>query len=123
MRTLRILFVEDDPEMSSVYQEIFFQPEFETAIAANGKIALEMLRSGNKFDVVVSDQSMPGMDGITMLKNIRNEFPELLVIMVTGYGNWSDYLDGQKFGCVKFINKPIKMSALRKLILNANISR
>lgn len=117
MTQARVLFVEDDPEMSSVYQENFMQPEFETVVATNGKDALEKLRTAAEgFDVVVTDNFMPEMDGITMLKTIRREFPGLIVFVVTGYGNWADYVEAHNLGVTRFLDKPIKMAALRDLI-------
>ena len=112
----RILFVEDDPEMSAVYRENFVAPEFDSTVASNGHDALERLHQGQRFDLVVTDNYMPQMNGITMLKTIHKEFPETKVILITGYGNWEDYLDAYNAGVIRFLDKPVKMAELKKLI-------
>lgn len=113
---IRILFVEDDPEMRAVYLENFILPEFEVVAAANGTEALAILQKTTAFDVVVSDNYMPEMDGITLLKRMRELHPDVRVVIVTGYGNWSDYVDAHNLGVWKFIDKPVKIADLKKLI-------
>lgn len=92
-------------------------PEFEPVFAENGKTALKILRTaGVKFEVMVCDNYGHEMEGITILKLIRQEFPELIMIIVTGYGDWGPDTDGYNLGVNKFLKKPIKMSALRELV-------
>lgn len=114
----KLLFVEDDPEMSAVYQENFTNPQFEATVARNGREALDLLQQNSKnyFDLVITDNYMPQMSGVTLLKKIREEFPNLKVILITGYGNWDDFIQAEESGAVRFLDKPIKMSQLRKLI-------
>ena len=115
-RPIRILFVEDDPEMRAVYQENFARPEFEATSAPNGTKAMEILGKTSEFDVVVSDNYMPEMDGITLLKRMHELYPELKVVIVSGYGNWSDYVEAHNLGVWRFIDKPVKIADLKKLI-------
>src|SRR5262245_29857296 len=94
MKPIRILFVEDDAEMTGIYQENFSGPEFESECAANGMEAMKLLhKAGKQFDVIVSDNYMPQMDGITLLRKIRQTLPTTNVIIVTGYGDWKQYID------------------------------
>ena len=68
---MRILFVENDLEMSQVYQESFIQPEFETVVATNGMDALRMLRNETRpVDVMVTEIFTPEMNGVTLLRKI-----------------------------------------------------
>jgi DNA-binding NtrC family response regulator len=119
---IRILFVEDDPEMRAVYQENFVRPEFDVTTAANGTEALAILQGTVGFDVVVSDNYMPEMDGITLLKRMRELYPDVRVVIVTGYGNWSDYVDAHNLGVWHFIDKPVKIADLKKLIRSLDVS-
>ena len=112
----KILFVEDDPGMRDVYTENFLGPEFESEIAANGQDALARLKQGEHYDLIVSDNYMPEMNGITMLKEIHKQFPETKVILITGYGNWEDYVSAYNSGVLRFLDKPVKMAELKKLI-------
>jgi len=112
----KILFVEDDPEMRDVYTENFLDPEFESTIARNGQDALARLHQGERFDLIISDNYMPEMNGITMLKEIHKQFPETKVILITGYGNWEDYVAAYNSGVLRFLDKPVKMAELKKLV-------
>ena len=114
---IRVLFVEDDPDMTAIYNENFLEPEFETATATNGEEAIRVLRAmATPFDVIVTDNYMPEMDGMALLKTIHFEFPSVKLVMVTGFGNWSDYIEAHNLGVCKFFDKPVKMSELKGII-------
>jgi two-component system response regulator (stage 0 sporulation protein F) len=114
---IRVVFVEDDPEMLAIYAENFLLPEFQIGTASNGENAIELLRKTvSRVDVLVTDNHMPKMDGIKLLRTVRQEFPSIKLLMVTGYGNWTDYVDAHDIGVQKFVDKPIKMSELKDLI-------
>jgi two-component system response regulator (stage 0 sporulation protein F) len=114
---IRIVFVEDDPEMMAIYAENFVMPEFQITTASNGNKAIEVLRNSEKeFDVMVTDNCMPQMDGLKLLRTVHKEFPEIKLFMVTAYGDWTDYIDAHNIGVQKFVDKPVKMSELRNLI-------
>jgi two-component system response regulator (stage 0 sporulation protein F) len=117
METKRLLIVEDDPEMVEVYEENLPGPEFQTRSANNGLEALEILRNTSEgFEWLILDNEMPKMDGIALLRKVRQDFPKLKVVIVTGYGNWRDYVDAYNLGVIKFLDKPIRMEELRKLV-------
>ena len=116
-KPIHILFVEDDPEMLAVYRENFLPPEFDSTTLTNGRQALALLAGDNvHFQVLVIDNRMPEMDGMDLLRIIHGKFPCMKVIVVTGYGNWSDYIDAHNLGVLRFFDKPVKMSALKELI-------
>ena len=112
---LRILFVEDDPEMSAIYAENFLPPEFEAETAENGQKALDKLHDSH-FDVVVTDNFMPEMDGLTLLRWIKEHHPELKVLLVTAYGDWTSHAKASQLGASKFIDKPVRMTQLKETI-------
>lgn len=113
---IRILFVEDDPEMVATYLDNFSSAEYETCAAENGVEALKILRSSEPFDVMVADNYMPAMSGMDLLKEVQKEYPELRVILVTAYGNWTDYVEAYKLGVAKFFDKPLKPGELKSAI-------
>jgi DNA-binding NtrC family response regulator len=117
MKPIELLVVEDDPDMLEVYSENFLAPEFQTHTAMNGNQALDLLRkSRDEIEWLITDNHMPEMDGITLLRKVHQEFPNLKVIIVTGYGNWRDYVEAYNLGVVTFLDKPIRMEELRKLV-------
>jgi DNA-binding NtrC family response regulator len=114
---IRILVVEDDPEMVAIYGETFLAPEFEVYPVRSATEALEFLESAEKpFDVVIANKSMPEIAGIILLRKIKKGFPYIRVIMVNGYGNWPKYIDVHSLGVCKVIDKPFKMAELKNLV-------
>src|SRR3990172_1997824 len=113
---IRIVFVEDDPEMMAVYAENFLMPEFQITTAADGEEAIKLLRDSEaKFDVMVTDHYMPQIDGMKLIKTVRHEFPDIKLLMVTAYGNWLNDVDAGNMDVWKFLDKPVKMSELKQL--------
>lgn len=115
-KPIHILFVEDDPEMLAIYRENFFHPDFEIATAANAERALQLLRtSKSQFDVVVTDNHLPGMSGMSLLKQLKHNDPGIKLLMVTGYASGIDHLLCQN-PAMKFVDKPVKMADLKLMI-------
>ena len=82
--TRKILIVDDNPNMSVLLSDILEIFEYEGNRAEDGVEALEKLNK-DKYDMVFTDLRMPKMDGIDLLKAIKNEHPDLPVVVITGY--------------------------------------
>ncbi|MCI0617375.1 response regulator [bacterium] len=113
---IRILFVEDDPEMVATYMDNFLSAQYDAHAAENGAEALKILHNSEPFDVIVADNYMPEMTGMDLLKEVQKEYPNLKVILVTAYGNWTDYVEAYKLGVAKFFDKPLKPGELKNAI-------
>jgi len=84
--TSRLLIVDDNEATRILMKDVLTRNDnYELDEAANGVEALEKIEHG-KFDLVISDISMPEMDGISLLESIRKKYPELPVIMATAFG-------------------------------------
>ena len=79
----RVLLVDDDPNVVASLRRILRRLGFEVRVACSGDEALDAL-AGGPVDVVVTDQTMPGMDGLTLLDQARKRFPGVARIMLTG---------------------------------------
>jgi two-component system alkaline phosphatase synthesis response regulator PhoP len=81
----RILLIDDDRFLLDMYSLKFKKSNLEIDTAGSSLNALEKLRTGGKYDIIVMDIIMPGMDGLELLKTIRNEkiLPEAAIIMLT----------------------------------------
>jgi CheY-like chemotaxis protein len=88
--------------------------------AENGLEALEMLKSGNKFHLILMDIKMPGMDGFEATKIIKSKNPDQIVIAVTAYARPEERLRFMEAGFNDYLTKPIKpdefSSVLRRYI-------
>jgi CheY-like chemotaxis protein len=104
-----ILIVDDDVTIRSYLRAVLQQEGFQTIEAANGLEALKIMRDlGTAVDLLVSDIQMPRMDGITLARAVRREFPAIPLILVSGYSSQAgaDDLD------VAFIQKPFTPATL-----------
>jgi len=114
----RVLCVDDEPSILRSLQWLL-KKQFDVQVAASGHEALEMVRN-NAFDVIVSDQRMPGMMGSEFLREVRKISPRSMRILLTGYSDLQAILrsvnDGEVF---RFVNKPWSTKDLPKIIADA----
>ena len=103
----RVLLVEDDKNLSFILKSSLEQMigGYEIEVAADGKEGLEKLQAG-KFDVIVSDVEMPVMDGITMVRSVRERHPDVAIIFITGLTTARDVINGYQSGADFYIKKP-----------------
>ncbi len=121
MKRKRVLFVDDDHEMRSLVQEYFQQEGYLLSIAENGKAGLSLLDE-LQFDAVVTDLRMKEMDGLSFLKQIRQQDPTIPVVLITAFGTIETAVEAIKEGATNFIPKPFKMASL-KAILDKSIEQ
>lgn len=103
----RVLLVEDDKNLCFILKSSLEQMigGYEVETAANGEEGLKRLAEG-KFDVIVSDVEMPVMDGMTMVRHIRERHPHVAIIFITGLTTARDVINGYQSGADFYIKKP-----------------
>ncbi len=119
MNKKRILVVDDDESLRWVTQAQLQQSGYNVAAAENGASALGQIRTASP-DLVITDLKMPGMSGLDLLKEIRADHPEIIVIMVTAFGTVETAVEAMKAGAYDYITKPVNMDELR-LIVNRGL--
>ena len=107
----KILMVDDDKSFLKVYSEILRGKGYDTSTAEGGRQALELL-GADYYDIVLSDVAMPEMNGIQLLKKIRTDYPEVLVIMFTGEGSISGAVEAMEEGAYTYLVKPLEVDQL-----------
>ena len=118
----KVLIADDSAQMRMILKEILVHNGCEiTDEAENGKEAVEMY-SRHKPDVVILDLSMPVMDGIEALKEIRRHTTQLPVIMQTAYAFDTDRRIAEEAGCNGFITKPVMPREL-KMYLDMSLKK
>ncbi|MEQ9504338.1 MAG: sigma-54 dependent transcriptional regulator [Deltaproteobacteria bacterium] len=105
MKTGRVLLVDDDPGVGQVLGALLAQGGHEANAVESGAAALEALEA-RPYDVVVTDQRMPKMDGLTLLGLIRERWPELPVVMLTAHGTIPLAVEAMRVGAYDFVLKP-----------------
>lgn len=112
---IKILVVEDDVKISSVFIEYLTKSGFETKAAASAEAADEILKI-EEMNIVITDIVLPGIDGIQFTKKVRKKSNSDVIIM-TGYSSEYSYEDAIKSGASDLIFKPVK---LNELVLRIN---
>lgn len=107
----KILAVDDDPQILELLVAAITSMGFQCQTARDGVEALEQLESGN-FALVLTDLTMPRMDGMTLLREAKNRYPRLDIIVITGYAEKFSYTDVIKAGACDFIAKPFNIDEL-----------
>ena len=111
----RILVVDDEENARNALSRILTREGYEVASAGNGYEALNYLR-GKEVELIITDINMPEMNGLTFLRELSKSHPESNVIMVTAYGEVESYFEAMNLGAFEYINKPVKIDELKKII-------
>src|SRR6266581_8306314 len=115
-----ILIVDDEPDVAEMFRQRFRrearQGIYVLHFAASGEEALDKLANGVRPELIVilSDINMPGMDGLTLLREIKTRHPDLPVMMVTAYGDDERRRRASEFGASEFITKPVDFESLKQ---------
>src|SRR5690348_4082320 len=115
MAKTTVLVVDDDNALRDLSLEVVNQLDFEGQAAEDATRALQILET-TQIDIVLSDVRMPDVSGIELLKIIRQEHPEVAVLMMTGYGTIPEAVEAVKLGAYDYITKPFKIDDLRRLL-------
>ncbi|MEZ4846025.1 MAG: sigma-54 dependent transcriptional regulator [Bdellovibrionota bacterium] len=113
-----LLIVDDEASILQLFQMALQKKENTVTTANSAQEALEKMKT-EFFDLIVTDLSMPGMDGMELLKKTKEVSPETSVIMMTAYGSTQTAVDAMKAGAYDYLTKPIQLEDLKKTIQNA----
>ncbi len=118
----RILVVDDEPHILELFAEVFGAAGYNVVTASNGTEALEKFEPG-RFDCIVSDLAMPGMDGLELLKQIKSRDRKVIFLMITGYPSIESAVEAMKFGAYDYLTKPFNIEDLRIKVERALYTR
>jgi two-component system response regulator AtoC len=103
----KILIVDDEPNMLHMLSAILKQDGFDPQCAGTARQALELAEK-ERFDFILSDVRMPGMDGIQLLEQLRGRGIDTIVILMSAYGSIELALEAMRKGAYDYISKPFK---------------
>ncbi|MEW6110174.1 MAG: response regulator [Nitrospirota bacterium] len=104
----KILIVDDDPDMLELLSMIITEKTPYEVVTTNNPLEVIDLAKKNKFDLIIADLKMPGMDGIELLDSIKKIDPNLTVIIITAYGTIESAVETMHKGAFDFITKPFR---------------
>ena len=122
--SVSILVVDDEPDVAELFRQRFRREArdgtYVMHFAGSGDEALELLAGEIEptLIVILSDINMPGMDGLQLLGTIKQRRPDLLVMMVTAYGDDERRRRANELGAFEFITKPVDFDQLKAQLRN-----
>ncbi len=114
----RVLFVDDDELLLNALGEYFERLGHDVYKAGTGQEGLELFKR-IRPDVAVLDLYMPDMSGMQVLEAIRQDYPEAMVLLLTGYGEVETAVEAMRLGAENFLTKPIDMPHLQASVEKA----
>jgi type IV pilus assembly protein PilB len=115
----KILIVDDEKAILHALGQLLTEPEIEVVTANDGEAGLELL-GRQRIDLVISDRMMPGMDGVAFLGKVRQLYPELPLMLMTGYSDATLAATmASPFSNIPIVPKPWKSTELRRMVHDA----
>ncbi|MFQ5901860.1 MAG: sigma-54-dependent transcriptional regulator, partial [Thermodesulfobacteriota bacterium] len=114
----KILVVDDEESIRKAISGILRDEGFEVSLARDGDEAMRMMKRTTP-DVVMLDIWMPGIDGIEVLKRLKERYPTLAIIMISGHGTVETAVKATKLGAYDFIEKPLHLERVILTIKHA----
>ena len=101
----RVLVVDDEASIRDLLTRTLALAEYEVDTAVDGSTALELLRASD-YDLLIADLKMPGLDGLTLIRQVRRVRPNLPVIIITGFSSESSAIEAVNLGVASYLLKP-----------------
>ncbi|MEA2015098.1 MAG: sigma-54 dependent transcriptional regulator, partial [Thermodesulfobacteriota bacterium] len=114
----KILVVDDDRGMRNYLEIMLSREGYDVNTAPGGKEALTLCKK-HKFDLVITDLKMSGMDGVDLLRSLKDISPESMTILITGYASGETALAAMKEGAYDYLEKNFDPDDLKSLIRDA----
>jgi two-component system response regulator YesN len=114
-RALEVLVVDDESSVLSVVEQLTVALGHHVRVAASGSVALELLESAAS-EVVISDIRMPGMNGLELAQRIRDVYPDMHIILMTGYSFDRTSREAMHLDVDAYLQKPFKASQLGEVL-------
>jgi DNA-binding response OmpR family regulator len=111
----RILIVDDEPNVRLVFRTALAAPGYSVATADDGQTGLAMAGE-TRFDLILLDLQMPGLNGMEVLERLRESGSDVPVVIVTAHGKIPDVVRAMRLGAIDFVAKPLTPDTLRRTV-------
>jgi DNA-binding response OmpR family regulator len=116
----RILIAEDEEALRSFVARALVQDGHEVLVTADGAEALDlMIRDGGRFDLLLADVRMPVMDGIALALAVARDYPQVIILLMTGYADQRERAHGLDALIHDVISKPFTLAEIRAAVQEA----
>jgi two-component system, NtrC family, response regulator AtoC len=113
----RVLIADDEINIRRVLEAILKRDGYDVVTAANGEEALA--RMGRGIHTVITDLKMPGIDGMTLLRRLSVDHPDVPVVMITAHGSVENAVEAVKLGAFDYVEKPFDQEQIRQIVAKA----
>ena len=117
-QSLKVLLVDDEEDFVRTMAERMEMRDLGSEVALGGEQALQMME-GEIPDVMVLDLRMPGLDGMEVLRRVKNTYPQVEVIIMTGHGSDEDEEEALRLGAFDYLRKPVDINNLMETVRRA----
>jgi excisionase family DNA binding protein len=104
----RVLVVDDEASIRDLLLKTLALADYEVDAAQDGRAALDRLRAGT-YDLLITDLRMPGVDGLTVIREARRYRPDLPIIIITGYSTEEAAIEAIELGVAGYLTKPFRI--------------
>ena len=115
---VKILVADDEAMMRNLILKILESEGYQVTVVSSGNEALEKLKA-EKYDLLLTDVKMPGMTGFDLLKQVKVEWPEMAIIIMTGYGDAYSVKEALLLGADEYLSKPFKSQEVTLIVERA----
>ena len=104
----KVLVIDDEPFIRSLFETVLSENDCMVATCGSGREGVEVAGKGS-FDLVITDINMPDLGGIDVLRSIKNQNPDIGVIVITGYASLETAMEALHLGADEYLKKPFEV--------------
>jgi CheY-like chemotaxis protein len=114
----RVLVADDDPEICMLIKTILARGPYDVTLCEDAESALVHIQRDDPYDILISDFMMPGISGIELIAQVRQNRPtsHLPIVMISGHNNYAMDARAKEAGANAFLNKPFTLAQLRSTV-------
>ena len=114
----RILVADDDPEICTLIKTVLAKGPYEVTVCGDAESALVQMQQDQRFDILISDFMLPGISGIELITQVRQNgaTARIPIVMISGHSNYLMDARAKAAGANAFLNKPFSLRQLRSLV-------
>lgn len=112
MKNINIMLVDDEESFALTLAERMQMRHATTTVAHSGQEALDILAKGTIPDVMILDLRMPGMDGLEVLRRVKESHRKVQIIILTGHGTEKEEEEARRLGAFEYHKKPVDINVL-----------
>jgi len=114
-----VLVVDDEQVMRDLLTDVLEEEGYRVTAVAAAEEALERVNNANDIEIIITDIKMKGMDGIELLRKVKEIDPKIDVIVMTGYASVQTAVESMKLGAIDYLTKPLNIDQIRVIVNKA----